>query len=131
MANFAPNAQLGGAPLGFAGCNSPPSQLPPVVERDPMYRRVVPAALLVLLLAGAAACGNKSNEPEVAFTVPPQSAKDKPCVEAKAVSVPTPGSVPGSSVPGSSVPGAAPSTTAAGAPSTTAASTPGSTPAAG
>lgn len=93
-----------------------------------MYRRVVPAALLVLLLAGAAACGNKSNEPEVAFTVPPQSAKDKPCVEAKAVAVAT----PGSGVPGSTVPGSAPSTSApAGAPSTTAAATPGSTPAAG
>lgn len=65
-----------------------------------MYRRVVPAALLVLLLAGAAACGNKSNEPDVAFTVPPQTAKDKPCVEAKAVTASAPA---GSALPGSTV----------------------------
>jgi len=92
----------------------------PVVERDQMFRRVVPVAFVLVLVAGAAACGNKSNEPEVAFTVPPQSAKDKPCVEAKAASV----AVPGSTTPGSSVPGGQ-STTLPGAPSTTAAASPG------
>jgi peptidylprolyl isomerase len=62
-----------------------------------MYRRVVTAALLALVVAGVAACGSKSGEPDVAFTVPAKpgatlpgvstsvtlaSAAGKPCVAA-------------------------------------------------